>query len=91
MVELYPDFFNDVFGPLMQPGSSSHTAGPCRLGYIANCLLGEEPKEIRIRMDEHGSFAGIFGYMSEDIGMTAGALGYLPDDIRMFTSKEICA
>ncbi|MBQ1281550.1 MAG: L-serine ammonia-lyase, iron-sulfur-dependent, subunit alpha [Oscillospiraceae bacterium] len=91
MTELYPDFFNDVFGPLMQPGSSSHTAGPCRLGYIANCLLGEEPKEILVRMDEHGSFDGIFGYMSEDIGMTAGALGFLPDDIRMFTSKEICA
>ena len=23
----------------MQPGSSSHTAGPCRLGYLAGCLL----------------------------------------------------
>lgn len=91
MIDLYPDFFNDVFGPLMQPGSSSHTAGPCRLGYIANCLLGEEPKDILIRMDERGSFAGIFGYMSEDVGMVAGALGCLPDDIRLFSSREICA
>lgn len=91
MIELYPDIYNDVFGPLMQPGSSSHTAGPCRLGYIANCLLGEEPREILVRMDKNGSFAGIFGYMSEDIGMAAGALGYLPDDIRMFRSKDICA
>ena len=34
-VAAYPEFFNDVFGPVMQPGSSSHTAGPCRLGYLA--------------------------------------------------------
>ena len=40
-VATYPEFFNDVFGPVMQPGSSSHTAGPCRLGYLAGCLLGE--------------------------------------------------
>ena len=34
----YPESFNDVFGPVMQPGSSSHTAGPCRLGYwLAAC------------------------------------------------------
>lgn len=28
----YAEFFNDVFGPVMHPGSSSHTAGPCRIG-----------------------------------------------------------
>jgi L-serine dehydratase len=37
-VALYPEFYNDVFGPIMQPGSSSHTAAPCRLGYIAHSL-----------------------------------------------------
>ena len=30
MIQLYPEFFNDVFGPVMQPGSSSHQAGPGR-------------------------------------------------------------
>ncbi len=30
-VDAYLEFFNDVFGPMMQPGSSSHTAGPCFL------------------------------------------------------------
>ena len=50
----YPDFFNDVFGPEMQPGSSSHTAGPLRLGNLANQLLGGRLKSIEIELDEKG-------------------------------------
>ena len=82
-VEFYPNIFNDVLGPIMQPGSSSHTAGPCRLGYLANCLLGERPRTIRIILDPNGSFAGTFGIMHEDSGMLAGALGMFPDDERL--------
>jgi L-serine dehydratase len=88
-VELYPDLFNDVFGPVMQPGSSSHTAGPCRLGYLAHCLLGERPRMIRVILDAGGSFAGTFGLMSEDQAMVAGALGFLPDDRRLFDARAI--
>jgi L-serine dehydratase len=85
----YPEFFNDVFGPVMQPGSSSHTAGPCRLGYLAGCLLGEPVAKARIELDEEGSFAGTFGIMAEDRAMVAGVLGYLPDDARLFRSFEL--
>ncbi len=85
----YPEFFNDVYGPIMQPGSSSHTAAPCRLGYLARCLLGERPGEIRVLLDEHGSFAGTFGLMHEDQGMLAGALGWQPDDPRIFDAAVI--
>jgi len=85
----YPEFFNDVFGPVMQPGSSSHTAGPCRLGYLAGCLLGEPVAKMRIELDEDGSFAGTFGIMAEDRAMVAGVLGYLPDDARLFRSFEL--
>jgi L-serine dehydratase len=85
----YPEFFNDVFGPVMQPGSSSHTAGPCRLGYLAGCLLGEPVAKARIELDEHGSFAGTFGTMAEDRAMVAGVLGLLPDDARLFRSLEL--
>ena len=28
--DLYPNFFNDVFGPIMQAGSSYHFGGPSR-------------------------------------------------------------
>jgi len=88
-VPAYPEFFNDVFGPVMQPGSSSHTAGPCRLGYLAGCLLGEPVARMRIELDPDGSFAGTFGIMAEDRAMVAGVLGYLPDDARLFRSFEL--
>lgn len=89
MVHLYPEFFNDVFGPIMQPGSSSHTAGPCRLGYMANSLLGESPAEMQFILDPGGSFASTFGIMQEDLGMLSGAMGMLPDDVRIFQAYEI--
>lgn len=89
MVDYYPEFFNDVFGPIMQPGSSSHTAGPCRLGYLAHQLLQNPLKHIRIELDRAGSFAGTFGHMNEDLGMLAGAYGLLPDDERMFDIREL--
>ena len=87
--DFYPDIFNDVFGPIMQPGSSSHTAGPCRIGYEAYAVLGEKPKKILVILDKNGSFAGTFGHMNEDLGMLAGAYGLLPDDVRQFSIKEI--
>jgi L-serine dehydratase len=87
----YPEFFNDVFGPVMQPGSSSHTAGPCRMGYMAADLLDEPVRRARIVLDEHGSFAGTFGIMAEDRAMVAGVLGLLPDDERLFGAFELAA
>jgi len=87
----YPDFFNDVFGPIMQPGSSSHTAGPCRLGHLASDLLDEPVAAVRVILDEQGSFAGAFGVMAEDRAMLAGVLGLLPDDERLFRAFELAA
>ena len=88
-VASYPEFFNDVFGPVMQPGSSSHTAGPCRLGHLAGDLLGEPVAKVRILLDRAGSFAGTFGIMAEDRAMVAGVLGLLPDDQRLFRAFEL--
>ncbi len=88
MKTLYPDIFNDVFGPLMQPGSSSHTAGPCRLGLMAHYALNDELKDIKVVLDKNGSFAGTFGHMNEDIGMLAGAYGLGPDSPEMFDIKR---
>ncbi len=69
MTELYPEFYNDVFGPLMQPGSSSHMAAPCRAGLLCRALLGEDAADILVEMDPEGSFAGAFGQMNEDLGI----------------------
>ncbi|MBQ7796042.1 MAG: L-serine ammonia-lyase, iron-sulfur-dependent, subunit alpha [Lachnospiraceae bacterium] len=87
MIELYPEFYNDVFGPIMQPGSSSHMAAPCRAGYLCNSLLGEEVAEILVELDNDGSFKGTFGTMNEDLGMLNGAMGHLPDYKGFFQVK----
>ncbi|MDS1030899.1 L-serine ammonia-lyase, iron-sulfur-dependent, subunit alpha [Bacillota bacterium LX-D] len=89
MINYYPDFFNDVFGPIMQPGSSSHTAAPCRLGLLARALLGENPIAAEFIMDKDGSFAGTFGVMDEDKGMLAGILGIWPEDERISSVYEL--
>ena len=88
-VAAYPELFNDVFGPVMQPGSSSHMAGPCRLGYLAGHLLGEPVARVVVQLDQDGSFAGTFGIMAEDRAMVAGVLGMLPDDPRLFRAFEV--
>ena len=89
MSKLIPDIFEDVFGPVMQPGSSSHTAGPCKIGNEARKLVKGKLKKIKIQLDANGSFAGTFGQMNEDIGMLAGAYGLKCDDERIFEIKEI--
>lgn len=76
MVEIYPEFYNDVFGPIMQSGSSSHMAAPARAGMLCNALLDDEVVDILVELDSEGSFAGTFGTMNEDLGMLNGAMGY---------------
>lgn len=91
MVPRYPDFFNDVFGPIMQPGSSSHQAGPCRLSLLAASLLGEPPRTAEFTLDPAGSFAGTFGQMNEDVALIAGALGIGPADPAFFDARKVAA
>jgi L-serine dehydratase len=79
MVKLYPEFFNDVYGPIMQPGSSSHMAGPCRVGLLAHSILGEDVAKILIELDTNGSIAATLGHMNEDLGMLNGAAGRAVD------------
>ena len=85
----YPDFYNDVFGPVMQPFSSAHTAGPCRMGYLAYTVLGEAVKKIRIQIDPDSTFVSTFGLQNEDLALLSGCTGHLPDDAILFSMKEV--
>lgn len=85
----YPDFFNDVFGPIMQPGSSSNFAGPARIGRIARYALKSEPKRVRILFNPGDHFLGSLGNMMEDRGFLGGIQDFDVDDERLFDAHEL--
>lgn len=77
----------DIIGPVMVGPSSSHTAGACRLGLLARCLVGGTPQTARIQL--HGSFARTGEGHGTDKAIVAGLMGFAPDDDRIRTALEI--
>ena len=77
----------DIIGPVMVGPSSSHTAGACRLGLLARCLVGGTPQRARIEL--HGSFARTGEGHGTDKAIVAGLMGFRPDDERIRTALEI--
>ena len=71
----------DIIGPVMVGPSSSHTAGACRLGLLARCLVGGTPQTARIEL--HGSFARTGEGHGTDKAIVGGLMGYRPDDERL--------
>jgi len=67
--------------------SSSHTAGACRLGLIARCLVGGTPQ--RARLELHGSFARTGEGHGTDKALAGGLMGFRPDDERIRDALEI--
>ncbi|MFZ5968354.1 MAG: L-serine ammonia-lyase, iron-sulfur-dependent, subunit alpha [Bacillota bacterium] len=67
--------FNEVFGPIMIGPSSSHTAGPARIGKVANMLLDDEIQAIGIVFDRDGSYAATYRAQGSDYGFVGGILG----------------
>jgi L-serine dehydratase len=77
----------DIIGPVMVGPSSSHTAGACRLGLIARCLVGGTPQAARIEL--HGSFARTGEGHGTDKAIAGGLMGFRPDDERIRHALEI--
>jgi L-serine dehydratase len=77
----------DIIGPVMVGPSSSHTAGACRIGLLARCLVGGTPETARIEL--HGSFARTGEGHGTDKAIVAGLMGFAPDDERIRTALEI--
>jgi len=71
----------DSIGPVMVGPSSSHTAGACRLGLLARCLVGGTPERARIEL--HGSFARTGEGHGTDKAIVGGLMGFRPDDERI--------
>ena len=77
----------DIIGPVMVGPSSSHTAGACRLGLLARCLVGGTPETAKIEL--HGSFARTGEGHGTDRAIVGGLMGFAPDDDRIRTALEI--
>ena len=77
----------DIIGPVMVGPSSSHTAGACRLGLLARCLVGGTPQEATIEL--HGSFARTGEGHGTDKAIAGGLMGFRPDDDRLRTALDI--
>ncbi|MDB4878580.1 MAG: sdaB, partial [Gemmatimonadetes bacterium] len=77
----------DIIGPVMVGPSSSHTAGACRIGLLARCLVGGTPQRARIEL--HGSFARTGEGHGTDKAIVGGLMGFRPDDERLRTALEI--
>ncbi len=77
----------DVIGHVMVGPSSSHTAGACRIAYIARILFGRKPKTVKISL--HGSFAETYRGHGTDTAILAGLLGMPPDDERIPNAREL--
>ncbi|MDR1611619.1 MAG: L-serine ammonia-lyase, iron-sulfur-dependent, subunit alpha [Planctomycetota bacterium] len=87
----YPDFFNHVFGPVMQPGSSGAFAGVCRIGNVARALVPGEPRRVRFAFNpDHRRLCDLVNFMS-DRGYIGGVLGLGTDDERLFSAHELAA
>lgn len=77
----------DIIGPVMIGPSSSHTAGACRIGYVASKLLSSKPTSVTVQFA--GSFAQTYKGHGTDKAIIAGLLGMKPDDDRLPYSLEL--
>lgn len=81
----------DIIGPVMVGPSSSHTAGPVRIGQIARRLFNTQPDKVVVRL--YGSFAETYKGHASDVAVIGGILNYETDDPRipdsLVTSMEL--
>ena len=80
----YPDFFNDVFGPIMQPGSSGGFAGTNRIGRMALYALSSKPKRAKILFNPSDHRLVSLGTWMEDRAYLGGLLDFDTEDVRLF-------
>ncbi|SFG55469.1 L-serine ammonia-lyase, iron-sulfur-dependent, subunit beta [Sporolactobacillus nakayamae] len=86
----YPDFFNDVFGPIMQPGSSGSFAGTSRVGRVAHYLLKSPLLRATISFNPSDKrHLRNLGNMMDDRGYLGGLQDFATDDVRLFDAHRL--
>lgn len=80
---------NHVIGPIMRGPSSSHTAGPWRIGMIARDLLGSVPVEARFTMHPSSSLSVCYHDQGSDMALVSGLLGIPLTDPRFPEMLEL--
>lgn len=85
----YPDFFNDVFGPIMQPGSSGGFAGPARIGNVAASLIDGKPDSVKFLFNREDTNVSHLASFMTDRGYLGGVQGFLTDDVRLFDAHAL--
>lgn len=78
----------DVIGPVMVGPSSSHTAGACKLGYMARSIYGVF-KKVDIYL--HGSFAEVYEGHATDVALLAGLMKLESHDKRIPEAFDLAA
>jgi len=68
--------FNDVLGTIMTGPSSSHTAGPTRIGLMIYNLFGNEISEAIICFDSKGSYPTVYRGQGSDVGFIGGLIEF---------------
>ncbi|MBO6165007.1 MAG: L-serine ammonia-lyase, iron-sulfur-dependent, subunit alpha [Eubacterium sp.] len=85
----YPDFFNDVFGPIMQPGSSGGFAGTSRSARVARYSVLSEPKKVTFIFAPGSHTIDSLGTFMEDRAYLGGILDFDTEDERLFSAHEV--
>ena len=65
---------NHVIGPIMRGPSSSHTAGPWRIGRISRDLLGSKPTMARFLIHPSSSLSVCYHDQGSDLALLSGLL-----------------
>lgn len=86
----YPDFFNDVFGPIMQPGSSGSFAGTSRVGRVAHYIVNSPILQATIAFNPSDKrHLRNLGNMMDDRGYLGGLQDFATDDVRLFDAHRL--
>ena len=77
----------DVLGPNMIGPSSSHTAGACVIGYLAQKMINGSI--VKVEFTLYGSFAKTYRGHGTDRALLGGVMGFYTDDERIRDSFDI--